>query len=84
MDTKLTLKLDQEVIEQAKAYARQKHQSLSALVEQYFRFLVVREAEPEIPDISPTVQQLSGILEPVDTDHVREEYTDYLERKYSS
>lgn len=84
MDTKLTLKLDQEVIEQAKTYAHQKHQSLSALVEQYFRFLVVREKEPELPDISPTVQQLSGILKPVETNTVREEYTDYLKRKYSS
>ena len=84
MDTKLTLKLDQKVIEQAKVYARQKHQSLSALVEQYFRFLVVREAEPEPPEISPTIQQLSGILDPVETDQAREEYIDYLERKYTS
>ena len=84
MDTKLTLKLDQEVIEQAKTYARQQHQSLSALVEQYFRVLVGREEEPELPDISPTVQQLSGILDPVETGQIREEYTNYLERKYSS
>jgi hypothetical protein len=84
MDTKLTLKLDQEVIEQAKTYARQKHQSLSALVEQYFRFLVVREEEPELPDISPTVHQLSGILDQIETGTIREEYTDYLERKYLS
>ena len=84
MDTKLTLKLDKEVIEQAKNYARQKHQSLSALVEQYFRFLVVQEQEPDVSDISPTVKQLSGILDPVETQQLREEYTDYLERKYSS
>ena len=84
MDTKLTLKLDKDVIEQAKGYARQKHQSLSVLVEQYFRFLVVREQTPDIPDISPTVQQLSGILDPAVTSCVREDYTDYLERKYSS
>ena len=76
---------NKEVIEQAKTYARQKHQSLSALVEQYFRFLVGREKEhPEQPDISPTVQQLSGILEPVEAETMREEYTDYLERKYAS
>jgi hypothetical protein len=84
MDTKLTLKLDHEVIEQAKVYARQKHQSLSVLVEQYFRFLVGRETEPTQSDISPTVQQLSGILDAVETDTLREDYTDYLERKYSS
>jgi hypothetical protein len=84
MDTKLTLKLDRDVIEQAKTYARQRQQSLSALVEQYFRVLVAREEEPDLSDISPTVQQLSGILDPLDADHVREGYTDYLEGKYSS
>jgi hypothetical protein len=84
MDTKLTLKLDQEVIEQAKTYARQKHQSLSVLVEQYFRVLVDREREHKIPEISPTIQQLSGILDPVDDEHFREDYTDFLTRKYSS
>lgn len=84
MDTKLTLKLDHDVIEQAKDYAAQKRQSLSALVEQYFRFLVVREQEPETPDISPTIQQLSGILDPVDDETVREDYSDFLVRKYSS
>ena len=84
MDAKLTLKLDKDVIEQAKDYARHKHQSLSALVEQYFRFLVMREQEPAPSDISPTVQQLSGILDPVETQQLREDYTTYLERKYSS
>lgn len=82
MDTKLTLKLDKDVIEQAKRYARHKQQSLSGLVENYFRFLVIQEQEPETPDISPIVQQLSGILEPVDDQQLREDYTDYLLRKY--
>ena len=78
------VELDKDVIEQAKDYAYHKQQSLSALVEQYFRFLVVREQEPEVPDISPTIQQLSGILDPVDGEAVREDYTDFLVRKYSS
>lgn len=84
MDTKLTLKLDKTVIDQAKDYASHKQQSLSALVEQYFRFLVGQHQEPGMPDISPTVQQLSGILPPVDDEAVREEYTDFLMRKYSA
>ena len=82
MDTKLTLKLDKEVIEQAKRYAQHKQQSLSALVEHYFRFLIVREREPDTPEISPLVQQLSGILDPVDDQQLRDDYTDYLMRKY--
>jgi len=84
MDTKLTLKLDKDVIEQAKHYARHKKQSLSALVERYFRFLVVQEDKSEPSDISSTVQQLSGILDPIDEQQIRADYTDYLVRKYQS
>jgi hypothetical protein len=82
MDTKLTLKLDKEVIKQAKRYAQHKQQSLSALVEQYFRFLIVRDREPDTPEISPLVQQLSGILDPVDDQQLQDDYTVYLVRKY--
>ena len=35
MDTKLTLKLDQEIIERAKLYASDKKLSLSRLIENY-------------------------------------------------
>ena len=35
MDTKLTLKLDQEIIEKAKQYASEKKLSLSRLIENY-------------------------------------------------
>lgn len=36
MDTKLTLKLDKEAIEQAKRYAERRGLSLSRVVESYF------------------------------------------------
>ncbi|MCX6337136.1 MAG: DUF6364 family protein, partial [Bacteroidetes bacterium] len=35
MDTKLTLKLEQQVIENAKIYAKMNHTSLSKLIENY-------------------------------------------------
>jgi dsDNA-specific endonuclease/ATPase MutS2 len=35
MDTKLTLKLDQEIIEKAKHYASEKKLSLSRIIENY-------------------------------------------------
>lgn len=84
MEAKFMLQLDQDVLEQAKRYAHDKQQSLSALIERYLRFLIVQEREPEIPEISPLVQQLSGILESVDEQQFREDYTDYLVRKYQS
>ncbi len=84
MDTKLTLKLDREVIEQAKLYARRTEQSVSKIVENYFRFIVVEDREKEEFDISPTVRQISGILPPLDNQCLRNEYTAYLEKKYRS
>jgi hypothetical protein len=39
METKLTLSLDKEIIEQAKKYAKQQKTSLSKIVENYFYYL---------------------------------------------
>ena len=41
MNTKLTLTIEKEVIEIAKEYAKEKGQSLSEMVENYFKFVVV-------------------------------------------
>ena len=82
MHTKLTLSLDKDIIEQTKQYAQEKHQSLSALVENYFRFLLEREQPSSKPDISPTVRELSGIIELDENMDIQEAYTDYLLHKY--
>ncbi len=46
MNTKLTLSIQEEVIKKAKDYARHNERSLSDLVENYLKALVV--SEPEI------------------------------------
>ena len=82
MDAKLTLTLDQDIIEQVKMYAQQTQQSLSALVERYFRYLLDQE-QPRTPNnISPTVKELSGIIHLEQDDDLREGYTTYLLEKY--
>ncbi|PIE88911.1 MAG: hypothetical protein CR997_13695 [Acidobacteria bacterium] len=84
MNTKLTLRLDKQVIEEAKAYAQQKQKSLSALVEQYFLFLTKSQKEnSELSEISSTIQQMSGILDLRNTDESKESYADFLTEKYS-
>ncbi|MCP4666097.1 MAG: hypothetical protein GY849_07000 [Deltaproteobacteria bacterium] len=82
MNTKLTLNLDKNIIEQAKRYAQKQHRSVSALVENYFRFLIAREQPSSPPQISPTVQELSGIIQLDEEMDIREEYTNYLLEKY--
>ena len=82
MNTKLTLNLDKSVIERAKEYAQTKNQSLSAMVENYFRFLTRRENELDM-QISPTVLELSGIIELDERFDLKREYQEYLLEKYS-
>ncbi len=84
MDTKLTLKLDKDIIEQVKIYAQNTQQSLSALVERYFRYLLDQEQkQPRTPNnISPTVKELSGIIHLEQGDDLQEDYTTYLLGKY--
>lgn len=83
MNTKLTLSLDKNIIEQAKVYAHGKQLSLSVLVENYFRFLIHQKKSAQRSDISPIVQELSGIINLDSKDDIREDYTDYLLEKYS-
>lgn len=81
MDAKLTLKLDKEVIESAKAFAASKNISLSKMIEAYLSSLVF-STEPKKGQISPFVESLTGILDlPEDFDY-KKDYVDYLEKKY--
>jgi hypothetical protein len=79
METKLTLKLDQDVIKSVKMYAEKNNISLSRLVEDYFRNLVL-ETDARKSSISPLVQELSGIISESDIAGIN--YIDYLEAKY--
>ena len=81
MDTKLTLKLDQEIIEKAKHYASEKKLSLSRLIENYLNSLTSDQTNDDLL-ISPFVKSLSsGIKIPADYDY-KKECADYLEQKY--
>mgnify|MGYP001766849923 CR=1 FL=1 len=78
METKLTLKLDQLVIDEVKKYAKVNHQSVSKLVENYFRVLVAQKSVQK--KISPLVQELSGVISESDLNGT--DYASYLEAKY--
>lgn len=80
MNKRLTLSLNERVIEQAKVYAKNNQISLSKLVESYLRSLVAKQEE-EIP-ITPLVESLSGVVcIPEDVDF-KNDHTDYLLDKY--
>ena len=61
MNAKLTLQLEKEIIEKAKSYAKNKNQSLSSLVQDYFNFLSEGKPEEDI-EISRNIKEISGII----------------------
>ena len=79
MNTKLTLNLNKEIIEEAKTYAKSHRVSLSKLIENYLNS-VTRETKQQTTTVSPLVESLTGII-PSTTDE-RKDYRDYLEKKY--
>ncbi len=78
MNVKLTLKMDQNVINSMKQYAAQNDKSLSNLVEEFFKSMAAAGNKNE--NISPLVKELSGIISEKDLENIS--YTDYLEKKY--
>ncbi len=77
MQTKLTLRLEDSLIQQAKRYAKQHDKSLSQVVSDYFQILTRRAEEAEIP---PITQSLIGVLE---SSHIEaDDYKKHLMEKY--
>lgn len=79
MQTKLTLRLEEELIEQAKAYAVKTGKSLSQVVADYFRLLTTAEKKPAGPS-APITQSLRGLIRDAGVDEG--DYRRYLEEKH--
>lgn len=81
MDTKLTLKLNQNIIEKAKEYAANKKMSLSRIVEAYLQSLTDEDSTANF-EISPFVKSIAtGVEMPSNLDY-KKEYADFLMEKY--
>ena len=61
MDKKLTLSLNQKVIEQAKKYAKRNGTSLSKMIESYFQSITNDQQEENEINITPLVKSLCGV-----------------------
>lgn len=80
METKLTLKLNQEVIEKAKEYAKFNQISLSKLIENYLENITSKIEQPN--DITPLVRSLSGLITENSLNDHKQDYAEFLEEKY--
>ncbi|MBK6756694.1 MAG: antitoxin [Moraxellaceae bacterium] len=79
MQAKLTLRLEEELIEQAKLVAKKSGKSVSQMVADYF--LKLTQSSQSVAALPPITSALKGSLPQAaitnDTD-----YHEYLERKY--
>jgi hypothetical protein len=80
MDTKLTLKLDKDIIDKAKIFAKKRNISLSKMIEHYLDYLLKSKDSDEY---SMLVNELSGIIKLPKDYNLKEDYTDYLVTKHN-
>jgi hypothetical protein len=80
MDTKLTLKLDNSIIEQAKIYAKKKNTSLSKLIESYLGLLI---SPKDTQEVTPLVKSLSGVVDLTKNFDYKKDYKKHLLNKYT-
>ena len=62
MNTKLTLSIEQDVIERAKKYAQRTRRSISALVEDYLSSISAEIQEPSHRLLNPITRGLVGVI----------------------
>ncbi len=80
MQTKLTLRLDGDLIERAKSFAKKRGKSVSRIVADYFASLDKQLPVERDTDLTPIVRSLKGALRGADVD--REDYRRHLEERH--
>jgi len=79
MYTKLTLRIDSELIEHAKLYSQKTEKSVSQIVADYFAMLDEWSAS-KMEELPPITQSLQGVLR--ESKLSKKDYQKYLEDKY--
>jgi hypothetical protein len=81
MTTKLTLTLEQHIIEKAKKYAKNKGRSLSDIVENYLKVVVTEKTDLET-EIAPLTKSLKGSFKKPSGFDYKKQLTNRLTEKY--
>ena len=81
MNTKLTLTIDDSIIERAKVYAKDKGRSLSDLIENYLN-AITRDQQKSDIEITPIVKSLKGSFKAPDGFDYKKELVKGLTEKY--
>lgn len=80
MNTKLTLTIEQSIIERAKSYAKGKGRSLSDIIENYLK--VITTEQRVVDDISPLINSLRGSFKAPESFDYKKELSKGLSEKY--
>ncbi|MFA4964882.1 MAG: DUF6364 family protein [Thermoleophilia bacterium] len=75
-ETKMTVRVSKQTLEDAKSYAREHGTTLTRLVVTHLEHL---RREADLLRDAPVTRRLAGVLPP---EASRQEHQDYLERKY--
>jgi hypothetical protein len=82
MNTKLTLVLEQEIIQKAKDYAKKNNRSLSNIIESYLKSLTKEDVKKEAVKVSPIVKSLRGSFKLSKDIDYKEELFKAIEKKH--
>ncbi len=81
MNTKLTLTIEQTIIEKAKKYANDKGRSLSDIIENYLK-VITKEDNNEGVELTPIVKSLKGSFTASKNINYKKELSKRLTEKY--
>ena len=81
MNTKLTLTIEQRLIERAKQYAKGKGRSLSDIVENYLK-IITKDKNEQKTETTPIVSSLRGSFKAPQSFDYKKELSKKLSEKY--
>jgi two-component SAPR family response regulator len=82
MNKKLTLTIEQKIIQKAKKYAKDKNRSLSNIIENYLKILTKEEKAENLEKLNPVVKSLKGSFKMSKNMDYKKELKKRLEEKY--
>lgn len=82
MITKLTLSIDENVVSEAKEYARESGKSLSKIIEGYLRGLKNKRKTVKHDELPPIIKRLHGCIKSEDNRSYKDIYAEVVKVKY--
>jgi hypothetical protein len=81
MNKKLTLLLDETVIDQAKRYAHRRKETLSGMIENFLRYITAKNSQKLKSKMPREIEALVGIIKIPDELDIKKDYRQGREEK---